>query len=168
MTHDDRHLRDQIAATWGEAAHQSPAAATEGAVERLKKYRPNLMKKVGAWVSVVFGVMILLATFGTAADQEGFDVVRDILGSTVLAAALALPGMYWLVRNRQDQAAVQGWLEREKANDQLAGLLVGGERDLLSNRDRAPLLPKRRWKAIILTSFALFILSGVFLPTVTS
>ncbi|AGS35309.1 hypothetical protein B841_09180 [Corynebacterium maris DSM 45190] len=164
MTHHDRHLRDQIAATWGDHTHQSPGATSASAAERLKKYRPTALKKTASWISVGFAAIALLTSF-TDGGYTGGDMVRYLLGSVLLVAMLALPGAYWLLRNNSDQLTVQGWVEREKSREQLAHMLVGRERDLLGQPDPPPLLPKRRWGMVIAVMFVLMILGGTALPT---
>ncbi len=164
MTHDDRHLRDQIAATWGDHKHQSPGTTSVSAAERLKKYRPTALKKTAAWISIGFASIGLLVSF-TDSGYTGMDMARDLLASVLYTALFALPGAYWLWRNNRDQQTVQNWVEREKSREQLTGMLVGQERELLGQPEPPPLLPKRRWGMVIAVMFVLMILGGTALPT---
>ena len=164
MTHDDRELRDQIAATWGDHKHQSPGTTSASAAERLKKYRPTALKKTAAWISIGFASIGLLVSF-TDSGYTGMDMARDLLASVLYTALFALPGAYWLWRNNRDQQTVQNWVEREKSREQLTGMLVGQERELLGQPEPPPLLPKRRWGMVIAVMFVLMILGGTALPT---
>lgn len=163
MTHDDRHLRDQIASTWGDHTHQSPAATSASASARLKKYRPTVVKKTAAWISVGFAFIALLTSF-TSGGYAGVEMVRYLVASALYVALLALPGAYWLWRNNRDQQTVQNWVEREKSREQLTGMLVGQERELLGQPEPPPLLPKRRWGMVIGLMFALMIVGSTILP----
>lgn len=163
MTHDDRELRDQIAATWGDHKHQSPGTTSVSAAERLKKYQPTVVKKTVAWISIGFAALALVGSF-TDGGYTGVDMVRYLLASVLLITVLALPGVYWLLRNNRDQQIVQNWVEREKSREQLAGMLVGQERELLGQPEPPPLLPKRRWGMIIVLIFVLMAAGGGMLP----
>ena len=163
MTHDDRELRDQIAATWGDHKHQSPGTTSVSAAERLKKYRPTALKKTAAWISIGFASIGLLVSF-TDSGYTGMDMARDLLASVLYTALFALPGAYWLWRNNRDQQTVQNWVEREKSREQLTGMLVGHERDLLGQPEPPPLLPKRRWGMVIGLMFTLMIVGSTILP----
>ena len=163
MTHDDRHLRDQIASTWGDHTHQSPAVTSASASARLKKYRPTVVKKTAAWISIGFASIGLLVSF-TDSGYTGMDMARDLLASVLYTALFALPGVYWLWRNNRDQQIVQNWVEREKSREQLTGMLVGHERDLLGQPEPPPRLPKRRWGMVIGLMFALMIVGSTILP----
>lgn len=162
QSHQQEPERDpwELAAGWVEDT-RAPAQQNE-AIDRMRRYRPNIVKKVLAWTSVVFGVLMA----STALMPEPEYAIQHILGSLVLGVIFALPGLYWLYRTRQDRRRVQKWTAQHQENEQMRQFLQGSELDLLGEPRQSPLLPKRRWGRVALSVVGLLILFGVVSPPV--
>lgn len=160
----DRHgeLRRELARTWGEAGAPAAPEAQALAQQRLRAYRPRAWKTALAWTSVIFGVLALLGSGGSFLDEG----IGYALGSVLLSAALALPGGYWLLRNREDARGIRTWLERQETHDQLSDLLTSADLELLGPRPGPPVLPKRRWGRVVAAAVLLAILGTFLLPPV--
>ncbi|AGF73016.1 hypothetical protein [Corynebacterium halotolerans] len=142
----------ELAEGW--IADTRPAAQRREAVDRMARYRPNALKRILAWASAGFGGlwMAMGLLLGVVDDLGGWDAVAFV----GIASLFGLPGLYWLLRTREDRRTIARWTARVQEQQQMRRFLTGPDLELLGEPEPVPLLPKRRWAWVLAGQFAAF------------
>ncbi|WP_144313671.1 hypothetical protein [Corynebacterium glyciniphilum] len=134
--------------------------------ERLRKYRPTMVKKCFAWAGVVLGVLMVLSLL--SADTGS--LVADALLSIGFGAMMFIPGAYWLVCNGRDSKTLSEWMVSHQAYQANWELLARDEQAMFAPPEELPVLPLRRWKTVavvIIAAFFVAMAGSILLPETT-
>ena len=134
--------------------------------ERLRKYRPTMVKKCFAWAGVVLGVLMVLSLL--SADTGS--LVADALLSIGFGAMMFIPGAYWLVCNGRDSKTLSEWMVSHHAYQANWELLARDEQAMFAPPEELPVLPLRRWKTVavvIIAAFFVAMAGSMLLPETT-
>lgn len=131
--------------------------------ERLRKYRPTVLKRISAWTGVILGVLMVL----TVLAPESQDVLADALLSTGLGTMMFAPGIYWILCNRRDARTLSEWARAHQEYRANWELLAKDEQAVFAPPEELPVLPLRRWKtvaAVIILGFLVAMAGSMLLP----
>lgn len=134
--------------------------------ERLRKYRPTMVKKCFAWAGAVLGVLMVLTLLSSDAEN----LVADALLSIGFGAMMFVPGAYWLACNRRDSKTLSEWTVSHQAYQANWDLLARDEQAMFAPPEELPVLPLRRWKTVavvIIAAFFVAMAGSVLLPETT-
>lgn len=132
-----------------------PSAQRQAALERIRRYKPNALKKFLAWglvtVTVLFMLLMLIPI-----DEDW--ALWDTVAWVSIALMFGLPGFYWVFRDRQDRQTMSDWTERRQQQQSLRQFLQGPDLALMGEPEPEPLLPKRQWAKVSAAQLAFFVL----------
>lgn len=134
--------------------------------QRLQKYRPTVPKKIGSWLSTGLGLVFLLGAF--LPSPEGITWAEGFFTGICCAVVLGLPGVFWLWNDRRDRKKIEHWVRANAEYSHQLSLLSEEDRNLLSEPDKLPLLPKRPWLVVWAIVAVAFVLVGIFAPDVAT
>lgn len=122
--------------------------------------KPKKWKSVLAWISIIFGGIMILDSFSGESATE-------IIGSIVLGLALLLPGAWWMFCNSRDRKAASTYATSMAQHEQLSGLLKDSDPTIVSSMGtpERPQVGQRRWGTVAAATIALLIIGGTVTPT---
>lgn len=122
--------------------------------------KPKKWKSILAWISIIFGGIGVLSSFGG-------DSAADIVGGIILGLALLLPGAWWMFCNIRDQKAASAYATSMAQHEQLSGFLKDSDPTIVAGMGtpERPQVGKRRWGAVTAATIAMFMIGATVTPT---
>lgn len=117
-------------------------------------------KSILAWISVIFGAIMLPPVLSASSFGDG-------MGNILFAIALGLPGTWWIYCNTKDKKAAGAYASTVQNHTQLSEMLQTTDPTIVAGMGtpEPPTPQKRRWPLIAGTSVAAMMIAGVVTPT---